>query len=132
MAQSLRGGETMKKIAILTLLGIMFALTAMPVLALTADQTGLSYGTYTGLGTKDIREGIMSIVNVLLGFLGILAIVIILWGGFRWLTSGGNEEKVGEAKKIIIAGIIGLVIILVSYALATFVVSQLLSATGAQ
>ena len=107
----------------------MFALTALPVLAL---NTGIEYGTYTGLGTKDIREGIMSVINVLLGFLGILAIVIILWGGFRWLTSGGNEEKVGEAKKIITAGIIGLVIIFTAYAIASFVVTQLMSATGAQ
>src|SRR3989344_3437726 len=119
----------MKKIAIFTLLVSLFALTAMPVFA--ALDTGLLYGTYTGLGTKDLREGIMNVVNVLLGFLGILAIIIILWGGFRWLTSGGNEEKVGEAKKIITAGIIGLVIIFTSYAIATFVVTQLMSATGA-
>ncbi|MFA6255208.1 MAG: pilin [Patescibacteria group bacterium] len=118
----------MKKIATLTTLGVIFALTVLPALAL---ETGLNYGTYTGLGTKDIREGIMNVVNVLLGFLGILAIVIILWGGFRWLTSGGNEEKVGEAKKIITAGIIGLVIIFTAYAIATFVINQLITATGA-
>ncbi|MFA5022276.1 MAG: pilin [Patescibacteria group bacterium] len=117
----------MKKLIVLTTLGVIFAMTAMPVLAL---ETGIDYGTYTGLGTKDIRQGIMNVVNVLLGFLGILAIVIILWGGFRWLTSGGNEEKVGEAKKIITAGIIGLVIIFTAYAIASFVISQLLTATG--
>jgi type IV secretion system pilin len=118
----------MKKIAIFTMLSVVFALTVMPALAL---ETGINYGTYTGLGTKDIREGVMNIVNVLLGFLGILAIIIILWGGFRWLTSGGNEEKVGEAKKIITAGIIGLVIIFTAYAIASFVIQQLITATGA-
>jgi len=123
----MKGGEKMKKLIVLTTLGVIFAMTAMPVLAL---ETGIDYGTYTGLGTKDIRQGIMNVVNVLLGFLGILAIVIILWGGFRWLTSGGNEEKVGEAKKIITAGIIGLVIIFTAYAIASFVISQLLTATG--
>lgn len=120
----------MKKIVILTTLGVIFALTALPTLA--ALDTGIGYGTYTGLGTKDIREGIMGIVNVLLGFLGILAIIIILWGGFVWMTAGGNEEKTGEAKKIITAGIIGLVIIFTAYAIASFVVTQLMSATGAQ
>ena len=118
----------MYKVAILTTLGVMFALTVLPALAL---ETGIDYGTFTGLGTKDIREGIMNVVNVLLGFLGILAIIIILWGGFRWLTSGGNEEKVGEAKKIITAGIIGLVIIFTAYAIASFVITQLIQATGA-
>ena len=121
----------MKKFALtLTLSAVLFSLAVLPVLATSLD-TGLNYGTYTGLGTKDIREGVMAIVNVLLGFLGIVAIIIILWGGFRWLTSGGNEEKVAEAKKIITAGIIGLIIIFVSYAIATFVINQLISATGA-
>lgn len=120
----------MKKIVTLAIFAVIFALTAMPVLATSLD-TGINYGTATGLGTKDIREGVMSIVNVLLGFLGILAIIIILWGGFRWLTSGGNEEKVGEAKKIITSGIIGLVIIFTAYAIATFVIEQLITATGA-
>ena len=119
----------MKKLTTtLILAGILFAFTVMPVLAL---DTGIEYGTFTGLGTKDLREGVMAIVNVLLGFLGIVAIIVILYGGFVWLTSAGNEEKVGQAKKIITAGIIGLIIIFVSYAIATFVINQLISATGA-
>ncbi len=116
-----------KNIIILTTL--VFALTAVPALA-TLD-VGLNYGTYTGLGTKDLREGVMNVVNVLMGFLGIIAIIIILYGGFVWLTSAGNEEKVGQAKKIITAGIIGLVIIFISYAIATFVITSLIEATGA-
>ncbi|MFA6215481.1 MAG: hypothetical protein WC768_02860 [Patescibacteria group bacterium] len=118
----------MKKSLIIASTVCLFALTVMPALAL---NVGLEYGTYTGLGTKDLREGIMSIINVLLGFLGIIAIVIVLYGGFVWLTSAGNEEKVGQAKKIITSGIIGLVIIFVSYAIASFVITQLMSATGA-
>ena len=117
----------MKKFAIALTFCAILTLTAMPVLAL---ETGIDYGSFTGLGTKDIREGMMNIINVLLGFIGILAIVIILWGGFRWLTSGGNEEKVAEAKKVITAGIIGLIIIFAAYALATFVIQQLMNATG--
>ena len=53
-----------------------------------------------------------SIINVALGFLGIIAVVIVLMGGFKYMISGGNEEKVGEAKKLIVSGIIGLAIIL--------------------
>ncbi|MFW5888708.1 MAG: hypothetical protein ACOCVY_03255, partial [Patescibacteria group bacterium] len=63
------------------------------------------------------------------GFLGILAVVIILIGGFKWMTAAGNEDKVGEAKKIIVAGVIGLVIILASWGIATFVLEQLMGAT---
>ena len=87
--------------------------------------------TATGLGNTDPREMAGQVVNILLGFLGIIAVVIILLGGFKWMTAGGNEEGIGEAKKIITAGIIGLVIIFISYALAWFVIQQLISATGA-
>jgi hypothetical protein len=118
-----------KLVPTLVVMGVLFAFSVMPALA-TLD-TGLNYGTFTGLGTQDLREGVMNVINVLLGFLGIIAIIIILWGGFRWLTSGGNEEKVSEAKKIITAGIIGLIIIFVSYAIATFVIQSLIDATGA-
>ncbi|OGY51851.1 MAG: hypothetical protein A2951_01250 [Candidatus Buchananbacteria bacterium RIFCSPLOWO2_01_FULL_56_15] len=118
----------MKKFTAVALTSVtMMSLLAVPVLAL---DTGINYGTALGLGTKDVREGTMSIVNSLLGFLGIIAILIILWGGFRWMTAGGNEEKIGEAKKIITAGIIGLVIIFISFALATFVINSLVKATG--
>ena len=119
----------MKKTLIFVTTIAMFALTVVPALAQL--DTGLNYGTFTGLGTNDLREGVMNIVRVLLGFLGIIAIVVMLYGGFVWLTSGGNEEKVGQAKKIISAGIIGLVIIFISFAIATFVIDQLVVATGA-
>jgi len=64
-----------------------------------------------------------------LSLLGIIVLVIIIYGGFLWMTAGGNDERVGEAKKWIFGGIIGLVIILSSYAIAQFVISNLVSAT---
>ncbi|HBW74257.1 MAG TPA: hypothetical protein DEF59_03270 [Candidatus Magasanikbacteria bacterium] len=93
--------------------------------SLGADQIG----TYTGLGQKDIRETVGNIINVALGLLGIVAVVIILIGGFEWMTAGGNEEKTGEAKKRIMAGVIGLAIILSAYAIAKFVIDSLVKAT---
>lgn len=81
------------------------------------------------LGNQDIRTTIASIINVLMGLLGIIAVVIILLGGFKWMTAGGNEDKVGEAKKLIMQGIIGLVIILSAWAIARFVIDSLVSAT---
>ncbi len=94
----------------------------------------------TGFGVKQVEEGvdlgrrhlikkITAIINVLLGLLGIIAVVIILVGGFKWMTAGGNEDKVGEARKMIFAGIIGLAIILSAFAIAKFVIAQLASAT---
>ncbi|OGY45659.1 MAG: hypothetical protein A3J62_00640 [Candidatus Buchananbacteria bacterium RIFCSPHIGHO2_02_FULL_38_8] len=121
----------MRKSLIIASTILMLSLTVLPALALTPDELGLGYGTYTGLGSGDVREGIMTIIRFLLGFLGIIAVLIVLYGGFVWMTAGGNEEKVGTAKKIITAGIIGLVIIFIAYAIASFVIGQLITATGA-
>ena len=59
---------------------------------------------------KDVRKT-ASIINVALGLLGIVAVIIILIGGFEWMTAGGNEEKQAGAQQNF-AGIIGLAIIL--------------------
>lgn len=64
-----------------------------------------------------------------MSLLGIVAVVIVLIGGFTWMTAGGDEEKVGTAKKYIYSGVIGLAIILSAYAIANFVITQLVSAT---
>ncbi|MFA4833736.1 MAG: pilin [Patescibacteria group bacterium] len=84
-----------------------------------------------GLGDKDPREIAASVINVALGFLGIIAVVIILLGGFKWMTAGGNEEKVEESKKLITAGIIGLIIVLAAWGIAKFVIDTLYTKTGA-
>ena len=83
----------------------------------------------TGLGERDPRDIAASVINIILGFLGIVAVIIILLGGFKWMTAGGNEDKVGEAKKLITAGIIGLIIIIAAFAIATFVLNSLINAT---
>jgi len=56
-------------------------------------------------------------------FLAIIAVIVILIGGFRWMTAAGNEDRVASAKKTIIAGAIGLIIILAAYAIVTFVIT---------
>ena len=83
----------------------------------------------TGLSNKDPREIVANVVNVILGFLGIIAVVLILIGGFMWMTSMGSEEKTGTAKKIMSAGVIGLVIVLAAFGIAKFVVSAMITAT---
>ncbi|MBI1961230.1 MAG: hypothetical protein HYS45_00840 [Parcubacteria group bacterium] len=92
---------------------------------------GLTDFTDVGLGqTQDLKGSIANIINIILGFLGIVAVIIILAGGFKWMTAGGNEDKVGESRQMIIQGIIGLVVVFAAWAIASFVVSNLQSATA--
>lgn len=104
----------------------------MAVMANTGGDTlfGLdTFGNQTELGDAELPSMVASIINVALSLLGIVAIVIILLGGFKWMTAGGNDEKVTEARKLIFAGVIGMAIILSSYAIARFVLQSLTSAT---
>jgi len=84
----------------------------------------------TKLGKGDLQTTIANIINVALSLLGIVAVVIILLGGFKWMTAAGNDDKVEEAKKLILAGIIGLAIVMSAWAIARFVLIQLGSATA--
>ncbi|MBI5369874.1 hypothetical protein HZA85_01635 [Candidatus Uhrbacteria bacterium] len=93
-------------------------------------KTGDTFAANAGLGNANLIDTISSIIRVALGFLGVIAVVIILLGGFKWMTSGGNDTKVGEAKKLIFAGIIGLVIVLSAYAIANFVIGQIAGVTS--
>ena len=81
---------------------------------------------------RDLKTTIAQVINIILGFLGIIAVIIILAGGFKWMTAGGNDDKVGEARKMIIQGVIGLVVIFAAWAIASFVITSLVSATGAE
>ena len=112
---------------ILSLAGL--ALWVLPAAVSAQASLGIEYGTATGFGSRDLKETITSVLNVLLGFLGIIAVIVILLGGFKWMTAGGGEDKIGEAKKLIGAGIVGLVIILAAYAIATYVINTISEAT---
>jgi len=122
--------NTIKRLAISTL---AVSAIALPFVALAADakvELGLNYATAIGLGTSDVRTTISKIINAFMGLLGIVAVVIILLGGFKWMTAAGNEEKVSEAKKLIMSGIIGLIIIMSAYAIAQFVVGAVINGTA--
>lgn len=98
--------------------------------ALTVNDIGLNYAANSTFGgTRDFREVISGVINVAMGFLGIIATAMILYGGFKWMTAGGSPEGVEEAKKIIYAGIIGVVIIILAYAIANFAIKQIIKAS---
>ncbi len=94
------------------------------------EGTSANVAVAVGLGTKTPIEVIVGVINVVLGFLGIIAVIIILLGGFKWMTAQGNEDKVEEARNLIIAGVIGLVIIMSAFGIAQFVIGQMKTTTG--
>lgn len=99
---------------------------------LNTVDLGLDKAEGSGLQGGDIRVTIANIIRVAMGLLGIVAVVIVLIGGFYWMTAGGDEGRVETGKKWIFSGIIGLAIILSAYALTSFVINNLLAATGGE
>lgn len=117
-----------KKITVLFIvfLAVIFLL---PNAALAQDVWGANALVNTELGTKSIGDIVAGVINVALSFLGIIATGIILYGGFVWMTSQGNPDKIDKAKRIIVNGVIGLVIIASAYAIAKFLLDRFYEST---
>lgn len=94
------------------------------------DAFGLEAAQGVGLGTADLQELIASIIRGFLGFLGLIAVGIMLYGGFLWMTSNGDDTKIQKARKLLINASIGLVIVLLSYAIASFIINAIVTRTG--
>jgi len=78
---------------------------------------------------KNIIEIVALIIKVFLGLLGIIFVVLLVLAGFKWMTASGEEEKVREARDQILTSIIGILIVLASYAIAHFVLNKIIYAT---
>ena len=101
---------------------LLLYILLIPNLAYADINLGFDKLTGINIGQqKNPKVVISKVVIILLSFLGIFATVILLLGGFKWMTSQGNKDKVDEAKNLIKNGIIGLVIIFSAYAISAFV-----------
>lgn len=92
----------------------MFNLAAHAAGILNSTDAPSAVTDATG-GQTSLRGLVLTIVNYFLGFLGLLAVVMVIYGGVTYVSSAGNDEAVGKAKKIIMYALIGIVIILLSF-----------------
>ena len=88
------------------------------------------YDSSSDIDEETFAETLAKIIKIVLGLLGIIFLILIIYAGFVWMTSSGNEEKVGRAKGIMMAAIIGVTIIIAAYIITIFVIQNLLEATG--
>ncbi|MEA3463822.1 MAG: hypothetical protein U9R14_01990 [Patescibacteria group bacterium] len=107
---------------------MLCAVFLLPNFALALDP-GLKYPAQIGLGDTDPRVIIAKIIRIALGFLGIIAVGIIMYAGWLWMSSEGDEEKINQSKKILKNAIIGLIIILSAFAIVSFILNKLIGAT---
>jgi len=114
-----------------SLLGLAVA-TAVPVYAADNIQSGLCSGVQVASGngcgstgdSKLTLGGIAtSAVNIFSWVVGIAAVIMIIVGGFRYITSGGSSDKVGSAKNTLIYAIVGLIIVALAQFIVHFVIN---------
>ncbi|HTM68499.1 MAG TPA: pilin [Candidatus Binatia bacterium] len=99
----------------------------------------ISLGDYSGLGSSagaaglrtnaDLSVVIGRVIGALIGLLGIVFVVLLVYGGFIWMTAQGNEDKIKKAKSVITSAVVGLVVVFAAYAIASAVIEALSSAT---
>jgi len=101
--------------------------------ATTKDNYGLEATTKEGFGKvpseaeADIPSIIGTIVGALLSFIGILFFVLVIYGGYLWMTARGNEEQVGKSISIITQAAIGLIIVAAAYLITRFLGETILN-----
>jgi hypothetical protein len=136
----------MKKILFLIVLPVLFAqfLLFVPLASPALADGPLDLNNQEGFGGKggasisrvfggqsaptDIRIIVSNIIKVVLSLLGIIFVVLLIFGGFKWMTAAGNEDAISDAKKLIIQAVIGLAIILSAYAITVFISDALINA----
>lgn len=76
---------------------------------------------------KDLTEVILRILQVSLGFVGIVALLMFIIGGFEFLMSGGNQNLIKKGKDTLVWASIGIVVILLSYSILKFIFERLVN-----
>jgi predicted permease len=92
-----------------------------------AAGSGLTGGCTSAGCVADV---VGRVINIVIGFLGIVLLCLFLYAGFLWMTAQGDEKQVAKAKQILLQAVVGYFIIGTAYALTTFVLTNLASVTS--
>lgn len=96
-------------------------LTMMPASVLAQPQLIQPSNSPTG----NLQTLITRISNTILLIVGIIAVLMLIIGGFQYIASAGNPESVGKAKSTILYAVIGILVTLLAYALVQYVISRM-------
>ena len=111
-------------------LGVSAALQINNVNVVRATEMTLSGGVSSSQGDdvpQDLAGDVFkNVVNILLFIIGAVSVIMLIYGGIRYTTSGGNANSVTAAKNTIMYSIIGLVVAILAFAVVQFVVNQVM------
>lgn len=119
----------MKKTITSLSLAVTGAITAAiaassPVLAQV--RSGVNAATSgTELQGRSIPGSVSSIVNIILWAAGIIAVIMVIWSGMKFITANGEAQKVSAARNSLSYSLIGLVVVVLAYAIVNFVITNI-------
>ncbi len=111
----------------------IFFIFKSPVLAVATDMFASDaegFRETVGLSDDSLVEIIARIINIVLGVLGVVLVILNIYGGITWMTAGGDGEKINKAKRILMNAAIGLLIVVSAWAITVFIVRSLGQAIG--
>jgi len=113
----------MKKVSLTFFWVLGFLASAVPAFAQTTIQTCATgqFSVLCSLDSSKLGTVIGTAITIILIIATVIALFFLLWGGLRWIFSGGEKGKVDEARKTIIAALVGLVITFLAYFILTIV-----------
>lgn len=118
-------------VAMMSVLGVGAgnASAAVSCPAGSARGKGASASTYAECniemdGQPDLWDTVQTILNVIVGCVGIVAVAVIILGGVTFVTSQGDAGKVAKAKNTIIYGIVGLIVAILAFAVVNFILTS--------
>ena len=91
-------------------------------LAQTAAQVQQGVNDVGGAGALSLQTVIKTAVNVLLYFIGSLSVIMIIYGGFKYVTSGGDSTAVASAKNTILYAVIGVIVSVLAFTIVNFAI----------
>ena len=116
-----------KKIAVALVVpavAITMSLAAAPVGA-QINKGITAAGGAENTASVNVEGTVLSVVNWLLFAVGVIAVIMLIWGGIKYATSAGDSNKVTAAKNTILYAVIGLAVAVLAFAIVNFVVSHL-------
>lgn len=113
-------------IQIVTGVGTILSLSAGKVMALTA-QEGAEVAKADGMPTDlvGVDGALNQFTNIALYVIGFISVVMLIWGGLRYIISGGDSKKITDAKNTILYALIGLIVAFLAYAIVNFVLNAI-------
>ena len=87
-------------------------------------KSGVGSGYASGIFSGGLEVGVGTIIGAVLSLIGVIFLVLLIFGGIQWMIAGGNEESVKKAQNTIKNSITGLVVVLLAYAITYFIVSR--------